>query len=67
MLQLKVVECQLVISAEFALRRSVFRKQLIESNFLKYVDTQNLQYSAQTFVNPVSLIETGNHEVNTDS
>ena len=44
--QLKVFECQLVISSEFALRRSVFRKKLIESNFLKYINTQNLQYSA---------------------
>jgi len=31
---------------------------------LENVDTQNLQYSAQTFVDPMNLIETGHHEVN---
>ena len=42
-------------------------KQLIERDFLEDVDAQNLQYSAQTFVNSMNLIETGYHEVNTDS
>ena len=33
---------------------------------MKYINTQNLQYPAQTFVNSMGLIETGHHEVNAD-
>ena len=44
--QLKVIECQLLGAVRFKVFRSVFRKQLIERNFLEYVDAQNLQNSA---------------------
>lgn len=47
--------------------KCIICKQLIERDFLKDVDAQNLQYPAQTFVNPMNLIETGHHEVNADS
>ena len=42
----------------------IIRKQLIERDFLEDVDAQDLQYSAQTFVDSMNLIETGHHEVN---
>lgn len=42
----------------------IIRKQLIERYFLEDVDAQNLQYSAQIFVDSMNLIETGHHEVN---
>lgn len=44
----------------------IIRKQLIERYFLEDVDAQNLQYSAQIFVDSMNLIETGHHEVNAD-
>ena len=62
--QLKVVESQLLRSHQMFISRGVIHKQLIERNFLEDVDAQNLQYSAQTFVDSMNLIETGHHEVN---
>lgn len=45
---------------------SIICKQLIDRDFLKDVDAQNLQYPAQTFVESMNLIETGDHQVNAD-
>jgi hypothetical protein len=40
---------------------------LIESDFLKHIHAQNLQYPTYTFVNFMNLIETGYQQVNADS
>lgn len=42
----------------------IIHKQLIEMDFLEDVHAQDLEYPAQTFVDSMNLIETGNHEVN---
>lgn len=46
--------------------RSIICKQLIDRDFLENVHAQNLQYPAQTFVDSMNLIETGDHQVNAD-
>ena len=42
----------------------IIHKHLIERDFLEDVHAQDLEYPAQTFVDSMNLIETGNHEVN---
>lgn len=37
---------------------------MIDRDFLKHVNAENLQNSAQTFVNSVNLVENGYHQVN---
>jgi hypothetical protein len=39
---------------------------LTESDFLKYIYAQNLQYSTETFIHSMNLIGTGYHQVNAD-
>jgi len=48
------------------IRSGIICKQLIERDFLENVHAQDLQYTGQTFVDSMDLIETGHHEVNTD-
>lgn len=64
--QLKVIESQLLRNQQMVILGSIICKQLIDRDFLKNVHAQNLQYPAQTFVDSMNLIETGDHQVNAD-